>query len=449
MALCCVAKSWRLPAVRRHSFASRGGGQLLAELHADDYRRRLSTSHPPGLFSTPSRSSAANADHAAYAAGRMRRESLLSGGKRASLAAVGSHRSAQHARLAELAAQLDFTDIRMLHRRAKRNSAATSAVAATPPASHGVDGERRASATPPTGDASASADAPAAAVPTRLSRAISGSELLELRQRLNLPSEPVAAAGADSSTSRAPAAAEAEAGAPSAAGEAEQFPHAYVMLRGTFRIAAINLTLCGAGVHVPFGAPSEARSAAAAAKGGALASEMGARRAGAQPLVRLRLVGIGGSFRFRPRSGGLGLQTSVHDLVLENLGTAHPEMRLCTHKGAPEGSAARAGDLISIAIDTAPLGSNAAAMLNFEVRRNREAPTNDRKPRRAASVATAFPPWPDHRHRLRPPRFLTAARVPSCADMAAQVALLLAAPWCASSGVQPHRPSRGGRILTW
>ena len=57
----------------------------------------------------------------------------------------------------------------------------------------------------------------------------------------------------------------------------------------------------------------------------------------------------------------------MHDLHLYDLATPCDELYDCVCKGAPEGSAARRGDLITAAIETAPLGNDAACLMHFEV----------------------------------------------------------------------------------
>ena len=91
-------------------------------------------------------------------------------------------------------------------------------------------------------------------------------------------------------------------------------PHAYVLLRADFFFSTLSVTLCGAPEYVPCGAAADEIDALS------VDDEHEARRTrpppddcrkGPQPLVCLRLIGTKGHVRFRPRSGGVGVQATV------------------------------------------------------------------------------------------------------------------------------------------
>ena len=395
--------------------------QLLTQLHSDDYQRRVSITRglsadsaaalPTSASETNGRQGDGNRlsgeEATAGAATPARRDPRCVGVVAASKSAVSSSRSplamAQHTRLSELAAQLEFADIRRMHKRAKDAqrstiSAIPKAVASLGVAAPSSDGPLRVAGATHAGGMR----------PRSLSRTLGGAELISLRRNLRIvPSREAHAADADAGgssgcggagggvsgawdgldifehsptapdgTSAASAASDQPDGEKASDGTAEpsRFPHGYVLVRGSFHIAAISITLRGAGVHLPsasvYGsAESPPKSAASKASSSTPGHDpaSGVMRGIPPPLVRIRLVGLRGTLRYRPRSTGIGLQATVHDLVLYNLGTSNREVSLSTHKGSPDGSGARRGDLIAIAIDTAPLASDVATMIFIEV----------------------------------------------------------------------------------
>ena len=395
--------------------------QLLTQLHTDDYQRRLSITRGLSADSAAALASTAadtngrqgdggrlsGCEATAGAATPVQRGSRCVGVVATSKSSLSSSRSplvmAQHARLSELAAQLEFADIRRLHKRAK--DAQRSTISATPKAAASM-----AVATPSNDGPPLVAGATHGGYmrPRSLSRTLGGAELISLRRNLRIkPSRESQAAETDAGGSSgcggagggvsgardepdifdqsptapdgvpaASAASDQPAGEKASDGTAEPppFPHGYVLVRGSFHIAAISITLSGAGVHLAsasaYGSaelpPRPAASKASSSTPGH-DSASGVMRGAPPPLVRIRLVGLGGTLRYRPRSSGIGLQATVHDLVLYNLGTSNREVSLSTHKGSPDGSGARRGDLIAIAIDTAPLGSDVATMIFIEV----------------------------------------------------------------------------------
>ena len=174
----------------------------------------------------------------------------MSGGFRRRSSATAS--AAQQIRLAELASQLEFSEIYRLHRRVKdsqRRQSVTPGVSrqasdseATPSGILPPTVSASSSAadvnlmTPPpfSRDSSASASEPTTPVGVGGSAAvraprtsdlygISGEQLFDLRQRLHLPPEAAPSASAADASSAA--------AAPSS--EQQQYPHGYVMLRGS------------------------------------------------------------------------------------------------------------------------------------------------------------------------------------------------------------------------
>ena len=140
----CVLQDWRekhgkidIVEVTRRARLQEEYYQLLTQIHQDDYRRRLSVAAGSPAPPPPSSSAgggggggaSSSSEDAAYAAGRVRRESMsgggasgggsrrMSGGFRRRSSATAS--AAQQIRLAELASQLEFSEIYRLHRRVK------------------------------------------------------------------------------------------------------------------------------------------------------------------------------------------------------------------------------------------------------------------------------------------------------------------------------------------
>ena len=177
-------------------------------------------------------------------------------------------------------------------------------------------------------------------------------QLLELRRRLGVGADVGANVGSGGGTAAAAS------GASSAAASAAEpeYPHAYVMLRADFDLACISITLCGAAVHVPVGSTADDQTP----------QEPGTGRRGPQPLVRLCLRGVKGNLRYRPRAGAIGVGATVHLLEMFDMATPCRELHSCVAHGTlPDRP--KPANLITVAFESAPLGSEAAAVINIEI----------------------------------------------------------------------------------
>ena len=358
-----------------------------------DYHRRLSTygagggALASGNAATLDSVSAARAAAAAAAAAAAEmstseRSSAGSGSETSPVSSAARMHATRvdsgqrSARLAALEAQLDVDT--MLHCRRRANIRRRSLVPTPAEGATGNQSARLASAMHAMHAAGAQDDAAAAARSRALSRAIDGEQLLDLRRRLDVQAEdgsmpssssdPVDAEAAAPSDAMAAEGTETSSGSPaeppSQATREGELLHAYVLMRATFRISAVAITLCGAGVDLSQSSSATSRPAQSSSLSPGRPQR---RRDGPQPLVKVRVEGIDGSVRFRPRHSGLGIQATINDLGLYNLATPHAEVCNSIGKGSAPGSAAHRGPLIALAIDTAPLGSDAAAMMRFEI----------------------------------------------------------------------------------
>ena len=97
----------------------------------------------------------------------------------------------------------------------------------------------------------------------------------------------------------------------------------YVLLHADVKVACLSVTMCGAAAHVPVGGIADHDPP----------TETSTGRRGAQPLARVKLLGIHTSLDFRPANGSILLDVGVNDLELYDMATACGEVFNCIGNG--------------------------------------------------------------------------------------------------------------------